>query len=467
MKRACVTKRAANKYTARFLTLLLLCFLLASCGKPDLRPADTPSAELSESMKEQSVAESPENAALCDTARKLLELDGEVIDIFANQALADCAIGLEKMAYGYTVGDRYYPLDEACKYKSFDAVTSLLDSVYSRESCVAEEYLERYPRVGPPVLRQDFLGNTEFCCIYNAGFDTEFSDAAVSYLGLQDGVLRFQYSKGSSIYSFGMVETEDGYRLTDSLLFLYEKAVLAGTVSDTITENVGSAKRLTGDCLWINVLVDDGTSVWDAESASDLKEMLKTAGDYITKQAAEYGIKDLNFNYIWEETTTKLAAPHYSNGADWADRAFADRGGWASYVQSLLPAGYDGNYCIMFHFNKQGRSFCVPSDVNCVDDGYVNEFCAMFYSASKESGFFACPALYMHELLHAYGAVDLYEEALSEKGNALASIYFDKDIMRYEPAEIENCHVGLLTAKLLGWRNSIPTQLKDFLKERI
>ncbi len=460
------------------LVTLGLCCALIACGSPSMdETEDAPLASVSEeaftATDETSKQEKPKDQAealLCNAAATLLAADAQVIDMFANQALAPYAKGLEQTEYGYAVSDNYYSLRDDCAYKKFSAITQLLASVYSEESGVAEEYLNNYPRFGNPVFRQNYLGGTELCYTYNAGFDTDFTGADIAYLGQTHvGEYRFQYSKGGSIYTFGMVNTEGGYRLTDSMLFVWEKLALKPS-TDLITEGVGSAVTLTGDCLWINVFVTDSHSAWDEDAIASIKDMVVTAGDYIIGQAQVFGVQDLRFSYIWADANLNVAAPHYSNGADWAETAFAAStyGSYDGYVKSLIPAGFDGNYSIMFHFNKQGRSFCVPCDSYSAESGqYTNEFCAMFYSLSDDSGYFACPALYMHEFLHTYGAIDLYEEALTSKGNALAAVYFDKDIMRYEPLDIEKCNIGPLTAKLLGWSQALDSQLKAFLKERV
>jgi len=424
-----------------------------------------------ESSEEETQNEVTEDGVseLCSAAAELIALDAKVIDIFANQALAPYAVGLETASYGYKISGKYYPLSGECEYKKFSALKELLFSVYSEDSGIATEYLEHYPRIGGPAFRQNYLGDTEFCCTYNASFDTDVAGAAVSYLSTKaEGVHLLQYSKGGQIYSFEMAETEEGYRLNDSLLFLYEDAAFSSATDDVNTEGVGSAKTLRGNCLLVNLFVNDGDAKWDASAAAELMAMVERAGDYIVNQGKEYGVNDLSFDYIWKDTGLDLAAPHYSNGASWANAVFAEDGGYDVFVQSLLPQGFTGNYCVMFHFNKQGRSFSVPCDSYFAEKGeYINEFCVMFYSPLGDSDYFACPSLYMHELLHTYGTVDLYEEMLTARGNDLASVYFDKDIMRYEPAEIENCYIGRLTAKLLGWTDNLPLQLKDFLKERV
>lgn len=421
--------------------------------------------ELADS-EEDGKREELERAAL-----ELLAVDLQVIDIFANQALAPYAVGLPTESYGFRVGADYYGLDGDCLYSDFSAIEALLASAYSEDSGAPRRFLEEYPIKESPAIRSDYLGNTQICYLYDADFDTSLEGAAVTYLGERDeGVYRFQYGKGSRYYSFEMTEGECGYRLNDSLLFIAEAVLEKESTVDSAAEEVGSAVELRGECLWINVFVDNYDSVWDAESTRAVEAMVKEAGAYIEECGRAYGVEDLVLDYAWSSVEVGGYSPSYDGGVDWAIDTFKELcyDGYDGYVAELLEGKSPDNYCITFHFNRHGRSFCVPCDIYTGNNSaYHNEFCVLYYSEPEEGTYFACPALYMHEFLHNFGAVDIYKEMLTEKGEALAEVYFDKDIMRYEPVDIRNCGIGPLTAKLVGWTEYLPGHLRAFLKECI
>lgn len=463
----------------RFLCLLIsLLLLLCSCsggeGGLGIGSVSRPYADESEGESEVlSSAESRSDSwtlTLEKEAKELLVKDALVIDIFANQALASYAEGLEKTGYGYLVSDAYYPLSEECEYSSFERLEALVRSVYTEESGVYRELFEAWPRYGNPVFRCGYNGRTELCYIYDAGFDTDLSGAAVSLLSVEaEGVYRFQYSKGGSIYTFRMVKTDDGFRLANSLLFIDEAMQMAGGGADCLVEDVGSAAELRGKCLWINVLVECPGSEWDnQEDLNGLKAMLDDAEEFILASGRLYGVNDISFDKVYTKLKLKNAPTDYTKGAYWADTAFQDSGykGIGDYVATISKGISFDNVCVMFHFNLHGRSFCLPFDSTLNEDSkYFYESCMMFYSTPDEGTYFACPSLYVHEFLHAFGAVDIYEGTVTEKGNDLATVYFDKDIMRYEPQDISDCYVGDLTAKLIGWKGTLSPQLKDFLKQ--
>ena len=409
-----------------------------------------------------------EKALLLDLAAELLALDGEVIDIFANLTLAPMAESLEDTDYGYTVSGTYYRLAEDCPYSSFDSITALLASAYSSDSGVAEEYLLNWPRVGNPVFRCGEDGRAELCYVYNAGFDTDFSSGEITYLGTSNGNHRFQYSKLDSIYSFEITEEDGEYRLTDSLLFIDEDIRLAYNEKALAVEDSGSARKLRGDCLWVNVFVNDGVSSWTEADRSSVISMVDESVEYIMYNANAYGISDLNIQTMFVGFDTDEVLDAESAMGNWAVEGFK-RLSWGSvgaFALEVLEDKECDEYCLMFHFNRYGRSFSVPCDVAADKAGdYFTETSVLFFGDISEGEYFACSAVYAHEFLHAFGAVDLYDEVLSEKGNALAELYFSDDIMRYEPTDIYKSRVDALTAKLIGWTEGMPLQLTAFLKE--
>lgn len=443
---------------------LVLCLALAACG--DIKgegsgESSVLSAEPSEDMSGTEVAP-PYKLMLEQQAEKLLKLDFKVIDIFANLSLAPYAQGMPKADYGYKISDEYYPLSKDCEYSRYDNLVALLDLAYTPDSGLKDKLLTQWPPVGNSVFRWDYRGNTEMCCVYKADFDTRF-DGVVSYLGEEDGGrLAFQYN-GSSIYKFYIKNTDLGYRLTDSVLFAEE---YKGTAH--AAEDAGSAVDLAGDCLWLNVFADDTVSTWNGADKAAVTAMVTEARDYMLDCAAPYGV-DLSMELVWADIGFNKKLPIASGNADWALQAF-DGTGWkdtADYVQSVLKDKKWDNLYITFHFNYYGRSFCVPctdKDSKKGDRDYYEAGVA-FYGHKEEGAFYACPSVYLHELLHAYGAKDLYKETLSQKGEDVAKLLFPQDIMRVEPANIEACTVDVFTAKLIGWTEFFPKQLRDLLKE--
>ncbi|MBR6594357.1 MAG: hypothetical protein IKK83_04160 [Clostridia bacterium] len=456
---------------------LALCLLLAlgSCGghsgggeQGDSVENDAGSDSVFSTESADSTVSDGESEAVITAARELLVLDGRVADIFARAALAPYAEGLEKGDYGYLVTGDYYRVSASSGYGRLEDVAALLDSVYTEESGIKNRYLTDYPRYGSPALRQDYVGNTEYCHSYVTDFNTDPHSASLSLLEREGDLYRLQYSEGTHVYCFEMRLTADGYRLEDSLLLLSEEQARAQDVADTITEDIGSAGEMRGSCLWVNVFADCLSSDWDGESEAAVKAMVEEARGHLLSCAAEYGVEELSIELSWVNIDLGISPPDYLNGARWALEAF-EGGGYGSYPEFARSLCQDGDYdnvFINFHFNEHGRSFCLPCDSAVGEDSdYYYEHMVTYYSQQGEGAYFACSAVYMHELLHAFGAVDLYDEWLTEQGGDLAALYFDYDIMRREPWDIKQSYVSELTAKLIGWSEGLDPQLRAFFKE--
>lgn len=89
----------------------------------------------------------------------------------------------------------------------------------------------------------------------------------------------------------------------------------------------------------------------------------------------------------------------------------------------------------------------------------------LYYNTDTDNEYFICPATYAHELLHLYGAIDLYEiNGLDPKIAELAEKYFNDEIMRYIPVEeVENAVISEFTAFRIGWISYLDEQLKQLL----
>ncbi len=424
----------------RVIPLLLALLLLCSCTVP----------HSDNSSKQPQITElgEAEKARLCEEASALIKLDAEVYAIFALQSLAEYAES------DVSIGE-YTTLSEDCPYKSFSAVESLLDSVYSKSSELAKRYLA-YPPHGVSALRKNALGETEISTVYKSDFYTDVGNASVSFLGLADGIYSFQYNSPKLCCTFRADYGENGMRLLDSLLFIYEDSTSAVKEYSSL-ENSGSAKRLRGACTVLNIYVTAPNSVWTPGEKSIVAERVNAACDYLKAQGTLWGVTDLSFTLLDSELSFGKDVPASDYGEAWVTELAAEHGSLEEITKSL----YSGdNSVILLHVNASGRSFSAPYKKN---RGEYYEYSLMYHS--DFGTYRACAATYAHELLHAFGAVDLYSETLTEYGEALAGLYFENDIMRSVPDNLAYAKVGALTAKLVGWTDILHGQLKELLNE--
>lgn len=477
----------------RALTLLLAALLLCLCScvplTEDGGSADS-SAEVSvEESKEESVADEPsvdltpsdelsvdeETAALCEEVRSLIELDSHVIDIFANGRLFQEVIyvsgGDSSEIVEITAPNlgEYVIVPEGNGYAFYSEITSLVESVYTADSSAIDGYLCNSGGYGPTVIRQSYDGRTEVCFVYSADYQIDPQNAKITYIGSDGEVYRFSYRDGTHSYTVCAAETENGLRLTDSLYFLELKRQSEQPYSkDTASERCGSCSTLEGNCLIINVFADDSDSAWTATAKAEAMDMLYEGLEFLKQSALDYGVDDLEFTYVDVDMRVGTDAMDYTIGGSYMLYAFEGTGydGMADFVAAQSKGISYDNVCTIFHFNKHGRSYFVPctEDYTANSDWYY-EYGVLFYSKPGDGAYYSCASVYAHELLHAFGAKDLYAEAVTETGESLASLLFDCDIMRYEPTEISWCYIGPLTAKLIGWQNTLIDQLREVLYE--
>ena len=138
----------------------------------------------------------------------------------------------------------------------------------------------------------------------------------------------------------------------------------------------------------------------------------------------------------------------------------------------------EANIAVILFLNKTGRSFSLFSDSaampdsllagepNPIDFSYF-DVCILFaYQVLTETAY--NPYIIAHEMLHLYGAVDLYykysenlqNDAMQAEKSIIAKRFFPNEIMYHHtpPNEISD-----LTAYLIGWEETVPIKYAYFL----
>ena len=200
----------------------------------------------------------------------------------------------------------------------------------------------------------------------------------------------------------------------------------------------GSAETPEGNNLIVTLFASDPEYSWDMSRSEDLqrvenvKKYMGIATEYIEDQAAKYG-KNCNFIYDFEENTDlkyqnnfdiKLESEDYEK----IDDVLTD------YIENNIPVDdllekYDSqNMVFMIVMNTDERN----KTITCTNTWYQGtiypyETVLMYY---MDEGDVNPPAVYAHELLHAYGAPDLYTEDEDYK--------IDKKFLMYVEKNMEN-----------------------------
>lgn len=226
----------------------------------------------------------------------------------------------------------------------------------------------------------------------------------------------------------------------------------------------GTAKTLTGNCLVYNVFVNDAESEWSDSSVDSVLEMLDEALTFIKHRfdGSDFG-GELSLRYTDADSSAFIsfdgAAPTDADGMTWLSYAFSqtEHGSPNAFLKDCAKnvSGYD-NICFLFLYNKPGRSFATPYDSqygDCEDFRY--ERAQIFFSTDRSFDYFCNPAVIAHELLHLFGAIDLYEPYVSAEDASRVAELFPTELMRFEPTDIFLSEISALTAYLIGWTETL------------
>ena len=184
--------------------------------------------------------------------------------------------------------------------------------------------------------------------------------------------------------------------------------------------SLGSCGDLKGNVVIVSVYVSDLTTSWDTASEEDRQTQeqtlknLSTATDYLIEQAASFGSK-VQFIYDWNTyPELKYSAKfrqnmlidlgtYYPAQNDWIrenidsqaikDRFEADHILYMMFFDTLLTNPY----------NPWSYGTSTDPSLNNLD--FYIEIVDMF---CRFDGFTAKPSSYAHEIMHAFGARDLY-----------------------------------------------------------
>lgn len=177
----------------------------------------------------------------------------------------------------------------------------------------------------------------------------------------------------------------------------------------------GTGERLEGRILVISVFCSDFERQWDAESADDMAvaaqihDYIGTAMEYLESEAARYG-KALEMVYDWEEHEDlryfrNIPVENSYNSLS-AGYEFGRSVSLTIDYEALMEKyGADGVVFYSLHNTPcgyEGGAYAEPY-------GYYNDndFEAAYIGYRKDDIVYS-PLVYAHELLHLFGARDLY-----------------------------------------------------------
>ena len=243
--------------------------------------------------------------------------------------------------------------------------------------------------------------------------------------------------------------------LDDAFFYIPEGTVLP---SDGLlhTRNTGLAKTLRGSICVCTFFVSEKN--WKNDQYhTNYKKNLEIAEKWLTKEAKKYG-SIITFENIYPLGDTAITIDKlYKSGIGETD---PDQ--YGTFLKVLKSMGLTGkefikkiryetaceNIVTNFIIDKEGRSYCFLDYVGS-DPEYHRDFTWMFkcgWGRPLQWGTIA------HEMLHAFGAFDLYEREnyRREQSDAAKKYYANEIMLTGGNSDINKCYISPITAWKIG-----------------
>ena len=233
--------------------------------------------------------------------------------------------------------------------------------------------------------------------------------------------------------------------------------------------DIGNCRKLLGNVYTLVIFLDDDVSSWDEESRNDFyNKRFFPSVNYINEQADIRGV-DMELKSGQYTTRSDMSTPPRYNGLIETDISkvinnldifnqvaqtlgFLDKKVFHAYLQN-----YSGceQIAYVIVLNKSGRAYAISDTTD--DDVDSVEYVVAF--SSNENGKDNLGSTIIHEMLHLFGATDLYDpHGEYPERKKLCKKLYPKDIMMLSAEDPNDLNIGRLTECLIGWSDYFPPE---------
>ena len=232
--------------------------------------------------------------------------------------------------------------------------------------------------------------------------------------------------------------------------------------------SIGSCKKLTGNVYTLVIFIDDSESSWnEADRKTFYDNRYFPSVNYLSQQAEKRGVS-LSLQSGQYTTKSDLKTPIKHNGKvansiknaslslDLLNTAatalgFTD----AEYMNIFLKRNLGvEQIAFVLVINKPGSAYAVYDTK--YDEEEELEFVVAF--SKNEDGKDNIGSSVLHELLHLFGATDLYDDmGVYKKRFELCNKLYPNDIMMKSAVNPDSLEIGALTECLIGWSDYFPS----------
>lgn len=208
------------------------------------------------------------------------------------------------------------------------------------------------------------------------------------------------------------------------------------------TQKRNLSGRLHNACLFVS---DPSGTPWKLKDKERLLNCLREAEAWLTKQAEPWGVylEFTPFFCLGLNDDVKQKLPKNRHQSQLINE-LVSKANDVLNINYYKAAREQEAVRVLLFVNKRGRSFACPSNDAAViynDSGYMLD------------------TVIAHELLHLYGASDLYQvDRFTREQAKLASRLYPKDIMNTHD-NLKKLRINPFTAFKIGWHQSNMTDL--------
>ena len=229
--------------------------------------------------------------------------------------------------------------------------------------------------------------------------------------------------------------------------------------------NAGSAATLDGPTVIYQIFVSDKTSSWNDTRKAEIRGRVDEAIEFLRAQGLKYQQRLEIAQQFGEPVTLDEEIPTESQAdSAWTDRAVKKSSGLdcAALIDKLRTEQKFQSVLVMLHINKAGRSYNISFYRGVPKDLMAERLICFTHFNPRDQ---TPAATYAHEMLHGFGAGDLYFPFDQDDDRYLrAKRLFPNDVMLRIDERINRLSVDEWTAYRVGWLKTLRPELR-FLED--
>lgn len=217
-------------------------------------------------------------------------------------------------------------------------------------------------------------------------------------------------------------------------------------------KGIGECSELKGDILVYPVISQSNKEFFPVPSEAEILDSLRIACDFLIHKSEEYSVP---LNLVLPESVEFLISKHESNKTSKVNPGDFFSSNYLAKMDSLKKI-YKVSKVVVFeiYFGFGKRQAILASRDNPDSPEFV-----FFPWLSSDGMLKPYPQIMAHEILHLFGATDLYYSEGKLSPNAkMAQQLFYFDIMIWPVRAWRKIELGVVTRYLIGWEQNLPDE---------